>query len=50
MRVDGLGLGCYVSVTAAGSYYADDLCITTQQSAFQHVELTLELALDEMSI
>ena len=37
--------------TAAGSYiYADDLCITTQQSDFQHVEQTLELALDEMSI
>ena len=30
--------------------YADDLCITTQQSYFQHVEQTLELALDEMSI
>ena len=30
--------------------YADDLCITTQQSDFQHVEQTLELALDEMSI
>ena len=30
--------------------YADDLCITTQQSDFQHVEHTLELALDEMSI
>ena len=29
--------------------YADDLCITTQQSDFQHVEQTLELALDEMS-
>ena len=26
--------------------YADDLCITTQQSDFQHVEQTLELALD----
>ena len=37
--------------TAAGSYnYADDLCITTQQSDFQHVEQTLELALDEISI
>ena len=30
--------------------YADDLCITTQQSDFQHVEHTPELALDEMSI
>ena len=30
--------------------YADDLCITTRQSDFQHVEHTLELALDEMSI
>ena len=30
--------------------YADDLCITTQQSDFQHVKHTLELALDEMSI
>ena len=33
--------------------YADDLCITTQQSDFQqqsHVEQTLELALDEMAI
>ena len=30
--------------------YADDLCITTQQSDFQHVEQTLELVLDEMSI
>ena len=30
--------------------YADDLCITTQHSDFQHVEQTLELALDEMSI
>ena len=30
--------------------YADDLCITAQQSDFQHVEQTLELALDEMSI
>ena len=30
--------------------YADDLRITTQQSDFQHVEQTLELALDEMSI
>ena len=30
--------------------YADDLCITTQQSDFQHVEHTRELALDEMSI
>ena len=30
--------------------YADDLCITTQQSDFQHVERTLELALDELSI
>ena len=30
--------------------YADDLCITTQQSDFQHVEQILELALDEMSI
>ena len=30
--------------------YADDLCITTQQSDFQHVEHTLEFALDEMSI
>ena len=30
--------------------YADDLCITTQQSDFQHVEHTLELAIDEMSI
>ena len=29
---------------------ADDLWITTQQSDFQHVEQTLELALDEMSI
>ena len=29
---------------------ADDLCTTTQQSDFQHVEQTLELALDEMSI
>ena len=29
---------------------ADDLCITTQHSDFQHVEQTLELALDEMSI
>ena len=29
--------------------YADDLCITTQQSDFQHVVQTLELALDEMS-
>ena len=30
--------------------YVDDLCITKQQSDFQHVEQTLELALDEMSI
>ena len=30
--------------------YADDLCIATQQSDFQHVEHILELALDEMSI
>ena len=30
--------------------YADDLSITTQQSNFQLVEQTLELALDEMSI
>ena len=30
--------------------YADDLCITTQHIYFQHVEHTLELALDEMSI
>ena len=30
--------------------YADVLCITTQQSDFQHVEQMLELALDEMSI
>ena len=30
--------------------HADDLCITTQPSDFQHVEHTLELALDEMSI
>ena len=30
--------------------YADDLCITTQQSDFQHVEHTRELALYEMSI
>ena len=30
--------------------YTDDICITTQQSDFQHVEQTLELALDEMSI
>ena len=30
--------------------YADGLCITTQQSDFQHVEHTLEVALDEMSI
>ena len=30
--------------------YADDLCITTQRRDFQHVEHTLELALDEMSI
>ena len=30
--------------------YADDLRITTQQSEFKHVEQTLELALDEMSI
>ena len=29
--------------------YADYLCITTQQSDFQHVEQTLELALDEIS-
>ena len=36
--------------TAAGSYNADDPCITTQQSDFQHFEQTLELALDEMSI
>ena len=41
--------------TAAGPYiyiyiYADDLCITTQQSDLQHVEHTLALALDEMSI
>ena len=28
--------------------YADDICTTTQQSDFQHVEQTLELALDEM--
>ena len=31
-------------------YAANDLCITTQQSDCQHVEQTLELALDEMSI
>ena len=30
--------------------YADDLCITTQQSDFYHVEQTLELARGEMSI
>ena len=30
--------------------YADDLCLTTHQSDFQHVEQTLELALDEMYI
>ena len=30
--------------------YADDLCITTQQSDVQHVEHPPELALDEMSI
>ena len=30
--------------------YANDLGITTQQSDVQHVEQTLELALDEMSI
>ena len=39
--------------TAAGPYiyiYADDLCITTQQSDLQHVEHTLALALDDMSI
>ena len=30
--------------------YADDLRITTQKSDFQHVEQTLKLALDEMSI
>ena len=29
---------------------ADDLCITTQHSDFQHVEQTLELALDEIFI
>ena len=29
--------------------YAVDLCVTTQQSDFQHVEHTLALALDEMS-
>ena len=37
--------------TKAGSYiYADDLCITIQQSDFKHVEQTLELALDEVPI
>ena len=30
--------------------YAGGLCITTQQSDFQHVEQALELALDEMAI
>ena len=30
--------------------YADDLCITTQPSDFQHVEQTLDLALGEISI
>ena len=31
------------------SIYDNDLCITTQHSDFQHVEHTLDLALDEMS-
>ena len=30
--------------------YADDICIAIQHSDLQHVEQTLELALDEMSI
>ena len=30
--------------------YADDLCITTQPSDFQHVEQTLDLALGEIFI
>ena len=30
--------------------YDDNVCITTQQSDFQHVEQILELALDEMGI